>query len=278
MSASPDTVRREVRDSYGKAIENSGSCCASSCCGGAATLPAGYTDEDRAVLADGVVSFGCGNPLAFSEVGEGETVVDLGSGAGFDLLLASQRVGPTGKVIGVDMTDEMIDRARANLDRAGAGNVEVRKGLIEDLPVEAGTVDWVVSNCVINLSPEKDRVFAEIARVLKPGGRMLVSDIVADDLPDFVRRIKGSVAGCIGGAVGEQEYLAGLRRAGLEAVEVRDRVVYDARTLVALGADQFPLLRALEALPAALRDPLMGFVDGLGAKVQSIRVFARKPG
>jgi SAM-dependent methyltransferase len=203
--------------------------------------------------------------------------VDLGSGAGLDLLLAARRVGPEGKVIGVDMTDDMLARARDTVTKAGLSHlIDVRKGLIEDLPIASGTVDWVISNCVINLSPEKDRVFAEIARVLKPGGAMLVSDIVADNVPAWFRNIPGMLEGCVGGAIGEDEYLAGLRKAGLEAVEVRGRLVYDAKDAVAFLADEIPLLKAFTPLPAWAQSALQGIVDSTGAKVQSIRVYARK--
>jgi SAM-dependent methyltransferase len=194
---------------------------------------AGYDPQElEAVGPDAAAySFGCGDPLALAGIEPGQTVVDLGCGAGLDLLLAARRVGPAGRVIGIDMTDEMLARARANIAAAGLGNVEVRKGLIEALPVETASVDWVISNCVINLSPQKRRVFAEIARVLRPGGRMLVSDIVVEDLPDWVRGDENLYNGCIGGAVSESDYLQGLRAAGLKDVGVVKRFVYDARQL-----------------------------------------------
>jgi SAM-dependent methyltransferase len=197
---------------------------------------AGYTREELDALPPEAVinSFGCGNPLAFSEVREGDVVLDLGSGAGIDILLAGKKVGPGGRVIGIDMTDEMIEKARENIARSGLTHVEVRKGIIEELPVESSSVDWAISNCVINLSPEKPRVFAEIARVLKPGGRMLVSDIVVDALPQRLREDQGLYSSCIAGAISEKEYLSGLRGAGLAEVEVRERIVYDSVQLEAL--------------------------------------------
>ena len=164
-------VRESVSKAYAKAVaaESEGSCCCSPVQKGVVAKLAGYSSEELATLpADAVVnSFGCGNPLAFSEIGEGEVVLDLGSGAGIDILLAAKKVGPTGKAIGVDMTDEMIARGQENVAAAGLENVDLRKGLIEDMPVESESIDWVISNCVINLSPEKPKVFAEIARVLK---------------------------------------------------------------------------------------------------------------
>ena len=197
----------------------------------------------------GVPSFGCGNPLAFAEVKPGETVVDLGSGPGFDLIQAAKRVGPSGLVIGVDMTDAMIEEARRNAARAGFANIEVRKGLIENLPVAAGSVDWVISNCVINLSPEKPRVFAEIARVLRPGGRFRISDIVVESLPEWIRTNAAAYAACVAGAIPEREYVAGLEAAGLVDVKVESRLVYDAAQIRSLVDHDLSELR-----PRARRD------------------------
>ncbi len=171
-------------------------------------------------------SFGCGNPLAFAEVKPGETVLDLGSGGGIDCFIAADRVGKSGKVIGLDMTDEMIAKARQTAERHGYDNVEFRLGKIEEMPVEAATVDWVISNCVINLSPEKEKVFGEAFRVLKPGGRILISDVVAQDLPEAIREDISAWASCVAGAVSEEEYLGMIRDAGFEQVEIVDRLDY----------------------------------------------------
>ncbi len=227
-----DQVRESVSNAYANAVRDTGGCCGGNGDCATATL-AGYSQETLTGIPGDAVNhaFGCGNPLSYASVEPGSTVLDLGSGAGIDILLAARRVGPAGRVIGVDMTDEMLDRARRNIAESGLTNVEVRKGIIEDLPVESGTVDWVISNCVINLSPEKDRVFAEIARVLKPGGRLLVSDIVVEDLPQLIRNNEALYHGCIGGAINEADYLAGLRNAGLTDTEVRKRFVYDAGQL-----------------------------------------------
>lgn len=235
---------------------------------GRARETAGYQADVLAGLpADAVAnSFGCGNPLAFAEVRPGEVVLDLGSGAGIDLLIAAQKVGPSGRVIGVDMTGAMIERARANVAAAGVTNVEVRQGIIEQLPVADGSVDWVISNCVINLSPEKERVFAEIARVLRPGGRLRVSDVVATDLPDEIRSNADLHASCIAGAISEEAYVAGLRAAGLVDVEVRQRVVYETSQLAALAVTEGAAAAETERL-----------AEAVAGKVWSAVFFARKP-
>lgn len=227
-----------VKDSYAdmlKGAQESSTCCTSS----PAARLAGYEEAEQHGEAAGA-SFGCGNPLAFAGVRPGDTVLDLGSGAGLDLLIAAEKTGASGRVIGIDMTDEMIEAARANAARAGCDNIEVRHGLIEDLPVEDASVDWVISNCVINLAPEKAPVFAEIARVLKPGGQFSISDIVVDTLPDWIRESAAAWSACVAGAISEQDYLAGLRAAGLEDVKVVDRMVYDAGQLRAILSEDIP--------------------------------------
>jgi len=183
----------------------------------------GYDELDRASLPDAAVlaSLGCGNPTAIAELKEGETVLDLGSGGGIDVLLSARRVGPTGFAYGLDMTDEMLELARRNADEAGATNVEFLKGRIEAIPLPDASVDVVISNCVINLSTDKAAVLAEIARVLRPGGRMGVSDVVADDdLSPVERASRGSFAGCIAGALSFAEYRAGLDAVGMVDIEV----------------------------------------------------------
>ena len=182
-----------------------------------------YGADERAGLPQDAVaaSLGCGNPLAMVELHEGETVLDLGSGGGIDVLLSGKRVGGTGIVYGLDMTDEMLALAQENARKAGATNVHFLKGLIEDIPLPAASVDVVISNCVVNLSPEKDRVLAEITRVLRPGGRIGISDVVAEDrLSSADRAERGSHVGCIAGALSVSEYRDGLTAAGLVNVEV----------------------------------------------------------
>lgn len=176
----------------------------------------GYSDEDLALAGDANLGLGCGNPLALTEIAPGMTVVDLGSGAGFDAFLAWNRVGPNGRVIGVDMTDDMLALARQNAEKRGAKNVEFRKGFIEKLPIESESVDYVISNCVINLSEDKPAVFREIARVLKPGGRFAVSDIVLlKPLPEQLARDISAYVGCISGASLLTDYLSTAAAAGL---------------------------------------------------------------
>jgi len=239
-----DMVRDQVREAYGQAVTrtSTGGCCSGTDRKGTLVQWAGYDQSLLSTLPEEVVSssFGCGNPLAFSQVKPGDVVLDLGSGAGIDLLIAAEIVGPEGRVIGVDMTDEMIARAKKNITASGFTNVEVRKGIIEALPVEDASVDWVISNCVINLSPEKERVFAEIARVLKPGGGMQVSDIVATDLPDYVQDNRYLRDTCIAGAIDETSYLAGLRAAGLTEAKVLERIHYDSTQVRSLvDSEQF---------------------------------------
>jgi arsenite methyltransferase len=201
--------------------------CASGCCGPTVEAPgvgAGlYEDTDRAVLPAGALqaSLGCGNPTAVADLHQGETVLDLGSGGGIDVLLSARRVGPTGKAYGLDMTEEMLALARRHATQAGVANVDFLQGHIEAIPLPATTVDVVVSNCVINLSADKPAVFAEIHRVLKPGGRIGVSDIVAEDhLSPADRAERGSYVGCIAGALSRSEYKQGLAEAGFEQVQV----------------------------------------------------------
>ena len=221
-------IRKNVREAYGATARQSQPCCgggpktASSCgCSDGSAL-AGYTREQLDAIPLGAdLGLGCGNPTALAELKPGETVMDLGSGAGIDIFLASQAIGPEGHAIGVDMTAEMIDRARENAQHHGLDNVEFRLGEIENLPAADGIADVILSNCVINLSPDKPRVFSEAFRVLKPGGRMMISDIVLlKELPEAVRSSKQAYAACIAGAVKKSEYLDAIRHAGFADIEV----------------------------------------------------------
>ena len=226
-------VREQVRERYAEAAlglaEGNGcgcDCDSIGCCGEEATTLFGqglYAIDERSGLPDNAVtaSLGCGNPVAVAEMNKGETVLDLGSGGGIDVLLSARRVGPTGTVYGLDMTDEMLALAQRNARAAGATNVHFLKGLIEAIPLAAESVDVVISNCVVNLSPEKPKVLAEIVRVLRPGGRVGITDIVAEDrLSPADRAERGSHVGCIAGALSESEYREGLTGVGLSDVEV----------------------------------------------------------
>jgi arsenite methyltransferase len=231
------SMRNEVREKYasaaiavdrGEAAEDHESgCCGDGCgCSADSTVTIGttlYGEDDRSALPDATVlaSLGCGNPTAVAELAEGETVLDLGSGGGIDVLLSARRVGPKGKAYGLDMTDEMLALAMRNKEEAGVTNVEFLKGYIEEIPLPASTIDVIISNCVINLSTDKPKVFAEMYRVLKPGGRVGVSDIVADDeLSPEARAERGSYVGCIAGALSFSEYSFGLKAAGFDGISL----------------------------------------------------------
>jgi SAM-dependent methyltransferase len=224
MTNQAQELREQVRDRYATAASAGGpaSCCGDESC--ASDLTGGLYDEaERSSLPPEALlaSLGCGNPLAVAELREGETVLDLGSGGGIDVLLSARRVGPTGKVYGLDMTEEMLALAIANAAKAGATNVEFLKGNIEAIPLPADTVDVIISNCVVNLSTDKPAVFAEAFRVLRPGGRIGISDVVAeDDLSPADRSERGDYVGCIAGALSFAEYRDGLHAAGFTDIEI----------------------------------------------------------
>jgi SAM-dependent methyltransferase len=267
-------IRKIVRDNYAGVATSQNSCCGgSSCCGGPTATDIsrsiGYSDEDMAAVPEGAnLGLGCGNPVALASLKEGEVVVDLGSGAGFDAFLAAARVGKSGRVIGVDMTPEMLDKARQNADKGGYDNVEFRLGEIEHLPLADTSVDVIISNCVINLSPDKAAVFGEAFRVLKPGGRIFVSDIVlSKELPEVIRQSATAYASCVAGAMLKDDYIAAIKGAGLENVEI-------------LGEDSYPL-EAITADPTArqaigeLNLSQDGLMDAAGSII-SLKVTATK--
>jgi SAM-dependent methyltransferase len=215
MSKTAEELTNSVRDHYAEIArgERSGCGCASK---NTVAITIGYSADDLAIAGDANLGLGCGNPIALAEITPGMTVVDLGSGAGFDAFLAWRKVGPAGRVIGIDMTDEMLTKARENAAKLGAANVEFRKGNIEKLPLEDNSVDLIISNCVINLSPDKPAVFSEIYRVLKPGGRFAVSDIVLlSELPADVRQDVSAYVGCVSGAELLHDYVRLALEAGL---------------------------------------------------------------
>lgn len=221
-------IKQAVRESYAKIVREGNSCCCStdsSCCDSNTqelSRTIGYSDAEINAVPEGAnLGLGCGNPVAIASLKEGEVVLDLGSGAGFDCFLAANKVGGKGKVIGVDMTPEMIARARENAIKGGYRNVEFRLGEIENLPVADSSIDVIISNCVINLSPEKVRVFAEAFRVLKPGGRIMISDIVLlKPLPNEIRQSIEAYVSCIAGAALKDEYIKAIKLAGFQDVEI----------------------------------------------------------
>jgi arsenite methyltransferase len=233
MATTADELRKEVQRRYAEAAVAAADGRAACDCGGGACCEhvsghrgfgeALYDPGERGVLPEAatLASLGCGNPTAVAELREGETVLDLGSGGGIDVILSAKRVGPTGIAYGLDMTDEMLALARRNAEEAGTTNVHFLKGVIEEIPLPADSVDVVISNCVINLSVDKPAVLTEIARVLKPGGRIGISDVVAEDrLTQAERAERGSYVGCIAGALSKGEYETGLEAAGFEQVSV----------------------------------------------------------
>jgi SAM-dependent methyltransferase len=223
-------IKTVVRERYAGFAEQGTSCCGGAGACGPTSIEIGYSAEELQSAPEGAdLGLGCGNPVALASLREGETVLDLGSGPGLDCFLAARRVGPSGRVIGVDMTPQMLDRARQNLRRTGLANVEFRLGEIEHLPVADSSVDVVISNCVINLAPDKPRVFAEAFRALRPGGRLMVSDIVlTKELPPAVKDSVLAYVGCVAGASLKDDYLAAIRGAGFEDVSVAEETSYPA--------------------------------------------------
>lgn len=229
-----EEIREKVRDAYAKTAKGNRSCCGGVDSAEAIGRKMGYTDEEFQVVPEGAnLGLGCGNPVALAMLRQGETVLDLGSGAGFDGFLAANKVGKSGKVIGVDFTPEMIEKARENARKGGYDNVEFRLGEIEQLPVADGSVDVVISNCVINLVPDKGKAFSEAFRVLKPGGRVMISDIVlSEELPDSVKSSMEAYVGCLAGAMLKHNYLAAIEEAGFQEVRVVDEASFGLDCMV----------------------------------------------
>ncbi len=272
-----EEIKKAVKSGYARVALQNVSCCGtnSSCCGSAnlaedISRKIGYSEEELSVVPDGAnLGLGCGNPVALASLKEGEVVLDLGSGAGFDCFIAASKVGSTGKVIGVDMTPEMIEKATRNAQASNFGNVEFRLGDIESLPVSDNHVDVVISNCVINLSPDKHQVFKEAFRVLKPGGRLMVSDMVLlKELPEAIRHSVEAYVGCIAGAAMKEDYLAAIRSAGFHEIEI-------------LGEDLYPIeLMTNDPIAQAICADLNLSTEkakDLSKSVASIKVLATKP-
>ncbi|HET9482027.1 MAG TPA: methyltransferase domain-containing protein [Candidatus Polarisedimenticolia bacterium] len=235
-----ERVRKMVREVYGNAILQKTGCCGPAPSAGAkadAAAASACCSSTSALPAQGArTSFGCGDPLALASLAPGQVVVDIGSGPGADALAAGELVGPSGRVIGVDMTGPMLARAREAALEKGAANVEFRHGDAESLPVEDGLADWVISNCVVNLVPDKEKVFSEIHRVLKPGGRFSITDLVGENLPAWVLEDPAKYCACIGGAPSEEAFLDAARKAGFRDVQVSDRFEWLEPDLAGTGA------------------------------------------
>ena len=277
MEVKQEEVKKVVREGYAKVAKGSGSCCgpaASSCCGAPTAKDTsrriGYSDDEIAAAPEGAnLGLGCGNPIALASLKEGEVVLDLGSGAGFDCFLAAKQVGAKGRVIGVDMTPEMLEKARENARKAGVKNVEFRLGEIENLPVADNSVDAVISNCVINLAPDKTRVFAEAYRALKPGGRLMVSDLVLTaPLPKAVQDSVSAYVGCVAGASLKTDYLRAIEHAGFKNVQVASEQPFPADLMVSDPTAQ-AVVKDLKVTPEE--------AGRIAATVVSMKVSAHKP-
>jgi SAM-dependent methyltransferase len=239
MTQTPTPIHETVQKHYAERIKSNASCCGSSssdCCSTESNL---YPADLLATLPDGesTISYGCGDPITLASLEPGQTVLDLGSGAGLDCFFAAKKVGETGKVIGVDMTPEMIERARSSAERLNIQNVAFRQGYLEDLPVESNTVDVIISNCVINLAPDKSKVFAEAFRVLKPGGKFAVSDIVTDGpLPETIKKSLSAWAGCVAGAMEAKDYIGMMEAVGFTKVSITP-VLFESESIDSAIAD-----------------------------------------
>jgi ubiquinone/menaquinone biosynthesis C-methylase UbiE len=225
-------VKEYVKQQYGAIAQTGASCCTSSCSGPSTTDVArriGYSDDDLNNIPDAAsMGLGCGNPVALASLQEGEVVLDLGSGGGIDVFLAAAKVGPTGKAIGIDMTPAMIEKSRALATKHGYTNVEFKLGEIEKLPIDDVSIDVIISNCVINLSPDKANVFQEAYRVLKPTGRLLISDVVTEtELPDDIKQSLAAWAGCVAGALEKNQYLNTIKHAGFNNIEIVSQSTFD---------------------------------------------------
>ncbi len=273
-----EKAKKIVREGYAKVAQTECSCYTtdSSCCSGPSlaediSRQIGYSDEDMQAVPEGAnLGLGCGNPVALASLIEGETVVDLGSGPGFDSFLAARRVGQSGRVIGVDMTPEMLDKARENARKGGFENVEFRLGEIEHLPIADNSADAIISNCVINLVPDKKAVFADAFRILKPGGRLMVSDIVLlKELPQAVKESVAAYVGCVAGASIKADYIGAIEKAGFDPVDVIEEKQFPVK-LMANDPTGKAVMESMDIKEADATE--------LGSSIASVSVFARKPG
>lgn len=270
-------IKENVKKGYAKIAQSNGSCCSSSsCCSSTNSAQdisrsIGYSDEEMNNVPEGAnLGLGCGNPVAIASLKEGDVVLDLGSGAGFDAFLASAKVGTTGRVIGVDMTKEMVEKARINATKGNYKNVEFRFGEIENLPVDDNSIDVIISNCVINLSPDKEKVFRESFRVLKPGGRIMVSDIVLiKPLPKIIKDSVEAYVGCLAGASRKDEYLNYIKNEGFQSVEIISQTNYPIEVMANDITAQI-----VKTAPDIKKEDL----NDVENSVASVKVWAVKPG
>jgi SAM-dependent methyltransferase len=272
-----EEIKKVVREGYAKIAKQDSPCClpVNSCCGSTdlarnISKSIGYTEEELKAVPKGAnLGLGCGNPVALASLREGETVLDLGSGAGFDCFLAADKVGKSGRVIGVDMTPEMIEKARENARKGNYANVEFRLGEIENLPAADNSVDIVISNCVINLAPDKNRVFAETFRVLKPGGRLMISDMVLlKELPDFIKNSIEAYIGCLSGAIKRDEYIDAIKAAGFQEVSIIDETSFPIECM-ANDPTAKAIIKNLEIPPEEIKE--------VAGSVISIKAYGVKP-
>jgi len=272
-----EEIKKVVREGYARIAKRDSSCCnpATPCCGGTdlaqnISTRIGYTEEELKTVPEGAnLGLGCGNPVALASLREGETVLDLGSGAGFDCFLAASKVGEAGRIIGVDMTPEMVEKARENARKDDYRNVEFRLGEIENLPVADNTADVVISNCVINLAPDKGKVFKEAYRTLKPGGRLMVSDIVLlKELPDFIKNSIEAYIGCLSGAIIKEEYIGAVKEAGFQEVRIIEETSFPIECMTNDPAAKL----IMENLEIPLET-----VQEVAASVVSAKVYGVKP-
>lgn len=272
-----ENIKEIVKKGYAKIAKQESSCCgpANLCCGNpdmseTISRKIGYSEEEIKTAPEGAnLGLGCGNPLAHASLKEGETVLDLGSGAGFDCFLAAHRVGKTGRVIGIDMTQEMVQKARENASKGNYENVEFKLGEIENIPVADSSVDIVISNCVINLSPDKGKVFKEAFRILKPGGRLMISDIVLlKELPDFIKNSIEAYVGCVSGAIMKDEYIKALEAAGFQEIKILDKT-----SLTSDSIENDPSIKTIIENLNISPEKLME----IASSVVSIKLYAAKP-
>ncbi len=283
--AKHSTQRESVKKEYQNKLQQDSGFCAHQF-----ETDFGYSEEELASVPESASgsSFGCANPLALGTIQPGDTVIDLGSGSGMDVILAAQKVGSTGKVIGVDMTGAMVEKARQNIIQAEVEDIaEIRQGIIESLPVESNSADWVISNCVVSLSPDKEQVFSEVFRVLKPGGKMLLTDLVMAPPPAWLRALIALKSPASAKALDKERYLQTITKAGLSQVQVRNQLDYDATMLQSLALDELNLHTSLaqallrldinQLVSHGLKPLIKPVAQFMNNKISSIKVYAAKP-